>query len=88
MWAILVWIIIGGLAGWLASKLVRGSGSGILMDIVVGVVGAFIGGLIVELLGGTGFTGFNLWSFIVAFIGAVILLLVVRMFTGSRRRAM
>ncbi|HEX8997902.1 MAG TPA: GlsB/YeaQ/YmgE family stress response membrane protein [Ktedonobacterales bacterium] len=88
MWAILVWIIIGGLAGWLASKLVRGSGSGILMDIVVGIVGAFIGGLIVELLGGTGFTGFNLWSFIVAFIGAVILLLVVRMFTGSRRRAM
>jgi len=86
MWAILVWIIIGGLAGWLASVLVRGSGSGILMDIIVGIVGAFIGGLIVQLLGGTGFTGFNLWSFIVAFIGAVVLLLIVRLVTGSRGR--
>ncbi len=87
MWAILIWIIIGGLAGWLASVLVRGGGMGILMDIVVGIVGAFIGGLIVELFGGTGFSGFNLWSFIVAFIGAVALLLIVRLFTGSRSRA-
>lgn len=85
LWAIIVWIIIGGLAGWLASLLVRGSGSGILMDIIVGIVGAFIGGLIVQLLGGSGFTGLNLWSFVVAFIGAVILLLIVRLVTGSRR---
>lgn len=87
MWAIIVWIIIGGLAGWLASLLVRGSGSGLLMDIVLGIVGAFVGGLIVQLLGGTGFTGFNFWSFVVAFIGAVVLLVIVRLVTGSRRRA-
>lgn len=84
-WAIIVWIIIGGLAGWLASLLVRGSGSGVILDIVVGIVGAFIGGIIVQLLGGTGFTGLNLWSFIVAFIGAVILLLIVRLVTGRGR---
>lgn len=86
MWDILVWIIIGGLAGWLASTVVRGGGMGILMDVIVGIVGAFIGGLVVELVGGTGFTGFNLWSFIVAFVGAVILLLIVRLVTGSRGR--
>jgi uncharacterized membrane protein YeaQ/YmgE (transglycosylase-associated protein family) len=84
MWDIIAWIVIGGLAGWLASVMVRGGGMGIIMDIVVGIVGAFIGGLIVQLFGGTGFTGFNLWSFIVALIGAVILLAVVRLVTGRR----
>ncbi|HYM27988.1 MAG TPA: GlsB/YeaQ/YmgE family stress response membrane protein [Steroidobacteraceae bacterium] len=81
--AILAWIIIGGLAGWLASVLVRGGGLGLLGDIVVGIVGAFIGGLIVSLLGGQGFTGFNIWSFIVALIGAVVLLLIIRMVRGT-----
>lgn len=85
--AILVWIIIGGLAGWLASLLVRGTGLGLLMDIVVGIVGGFIGGIIVGALGGQGVTGFNIWSFVVAFIGAVVLLLIVRLFSGSRSRA-
>ena len=85
-WTVIVWLVIGGLAGWLASLLVRGTGLGLLMDIVVGVVGAVIGGWIVEALGGQGFTGFNIWSFIVAFIGAVVLLLIVRLFTGSTRR--
>lgn len=88
--AILAWIIIGGLAGLVASLLVQGSGMGLLLDIVVGIVGAFIGGLIVSLFGGTGFTGFNLWSFIVALIGAVILLLIVRAVRGGtwRREAL
>lgn len=85
MWDIVVWIVIGGLAGWLASLVVRGGGSGILMNIVIGVVGAFIGGFLVQSLGGTGVTGFNIWSFIVAFVGAVILLLVARLATGRRR---
>lgn len=84
--SILGWIILGGLAGWLASLLVRGTGLGILVDILVGIVGAFIGGFIVSALGGTGVTGFNLWSFVVAVIGAVVLLLIVRLFTGGRRR--
>jgi uncharacterized membrane protein YeaQ/YmgE (transglycosylase-associated protein family) len=85
--SILAWIIIGGLAGWLASVVVEGTGLGVLGDIIVGIIGAFIGGLIVSLLGGSGFTGFNIGSFIVAFIGAVVLLLLVRLVSGGRRRS-
>ncbi len=81
---IVLWIILGGLAGWLASVLVRGGGLGLIGDIVVGIVGALIGGFLVSLIGGTGVTGFNIWSFLVAVIGAVVLLLIVRAFTGSR----
>ncbi|MGH2516829.1 MAG: GlsB/YeaQ/YmgE family stress response membrane protein [Ktedonobacterales bacterium] len=84
---ILAWIVLGGLAGWLASVLVRGTGLGILADILIGIVGAFIGGFIVSALGGTGVTGFNLWSFVVAVIGAVVLLLIVRLLTGGRSRS-
>ena len=83
---IILWLILGGIAGWLASLLVRGTGLGILGDIVVGIIGGFIGGFIVSLFGGTGMTGFNIWSLIVAVIGAVVLLLIVRLFTGGRRR--
>ena len=81
---ILGWIILGGLAGWLASRLVRGTGLGLLGDILVGIVGAVIGGFIIGALGGTGVTGFNLWSFVVALLGAILLLFIVRLFTGSR----
>jgi uncharacterized membrane protein YeaQ/YmgE (transglycosylase-associated protein family) len=81
---ILGWIILGGLAGWLASRLVRGTGLGLLGDILVGIVGGVIGGFIIGALGGTGVTGFNLWSFVVALLGAILLLFIVRLFTGSR----
>jgi uncharacterized membrane protein YeaQ/YmgE (transglycosylase-associated protein family) len=81
---ILGWIILGGLAGWLASRLVRGSGLGLLGDIVVGIIGGIIGGFIIGALGGTGITGFNLWSFVVAVLGAILLLYIVRFFNSSR----
>ena len=83
---ILAWIIVGGIAGWLASLVVQGTGMGIVGDIIVGIVGALIGGFILSLLlpGTFGFTGFNLGSLIVAFIGAVILLFIVKLFTGRR----
>ncbi|HKS70947.1 MAG TPA: GlsB/YeaQ/YmgE family stress response membrane protein [Ktedonobacterales bacterium] len=84
--SILAWIIIGGLAGLVASLLVQGSGMGLLLDIVVGIVGAFLGGLIFSAFGGTGFTGFNLWSFVVALVGAIILLLIVRAVRGASWR--
>jgi uncharacterized membrane protein YeaQ/YmgE (transglycosylase-associated protein family) len=84
---ILGWIILGGLAGWLASRLVRGTGLGLLGNILVGIVGGVVGGLIISALGGTGITGFNLWSFVVALLGAILLLLLVRLFTGSRTSA-
>jgi uncharacterized membrane protein YeaQ/YmgE (transglycosylase-associated protein family) len=69
---VIYFVIIGGLAGWLASMLVTGRGFGIIADILIGIVGAVIGGLI---FGGTGTT---LMTFVVAFIGAVILLAVVK----------
>ena len=84
---IIAWIIIGGIAGWLASLVVHGSGMGVGMDIVVGIIGGIIGGFILGILGvGGGFTGFNFVSLITAFIGAVILLLLVRLFGGRTAR--
>lgn len=83
---IILWLILGGIAGWLAGLIVRGSGLGIIGDVIVGVIGGFIGGFIVSLFGGTGMTGFNIWSLIVAIIGAVVLLLIVRLVTGGVRR--
>jgi uncharacterized membrane protein YeaQ/YmgE (transglycosylase-associated protein family) len=69
------WIVLGGLAGWLAS-LVTGTNDrqGCIGNIVVGIIGALIGGAIASFLGGTGVTGLNLYSLLVAVVGAVILL--------------
>ena len=82
---ILVFIVIGAVAGWLASLVVRGGGLGIIGDIVVGILGAFIGGAIVNLLGGVGVTGLNIWSVFVAFLGAIVFLFILRTFTGRQR---
>jgi uncharacterized membrane protein YeaQ/YmgE (transglycosylase-associated protein family) len=71
---IITWIILGLVAGWIASKFVYKSGSGLVMDIVLGIVGAIVGGFIVGLFGMTGVTGFNIWSVIVAVIGAVVVI--------------
>lgn len=82
---IIGWIIIGALAGWIGSMLTgnnRKMGAG--KNILVGIVGAFIGGFVMNILGGTGVTGFNLWSLIVSIIGAVILLLIVNAFNNKR----
>lgn len=84
---ILVWIIVGGIAGWLAGLVVQGTGLGVIGDIIVGIVGALIGGFIVSLLGANGFSGFNIWSLIVAFIGAVVLLLILKAIGLGRGRA-
>ena len=84
---ILAWIIIGGIAGWLASLIVRGAGYGLIGDIVVGIVGALLGGFLFSLFGGPGFTGFNLTSLIVAFVGACILLFILRLFARGTHRA-
>ena len=81
---IIAWVILGLLAGWIASKMVYGSGSGLVMNLVLGVVGAFVGGLLVGLLGGTGVTGFNIWSLIVAVLGAVVVLWIYNTFASRR----
>jgi len=85
----LVWMLVGGVAGWLASLVVRGTGLGLLGDIVVGILGAFLGGLVLAVLrpGTLADTGLTFGSLIVAFVGAVILLLVVRVFSGRGSRA-
>lgn len=72
---IILWIIFGALVGWVASMLMgTDAGQGALMNIVVGIVGAVAGGFIMNLVGFAGITGFNLYSFGVAMIGAVFLL--------------
>lgn len=74
---ILIWIVFGALVGWVAS-MVMGSGGGLLWDIIVGIVGAVLGGFIMNLLGQGGVGGFNLYSFLVALLGACILIVIVR----------
>lgn len=84
LWNIIVWIVLGGIAGWIASIIMgRNASMGIGANIIVGIVGAFIGGLVMSLIGGEGMTGFNLYSLFVAVLGAVILLFIVGLF--SRR---
>jgi uncharacterized membrane protein YeaQ/YmgE (transglycosylase-associated protein family) len=82
---ILAWILLGLIAGFIAHRMVGGAG-GLLMDIVVGILGAIIGGFLANLVGAAGVTGFNLYSIVVAVVGACVLLLLVRLFTGRRRK--
>ncbi len=75
---IISWLIVGALAGWLASILAgKNSRMGIGANIVTGIVGAFIGGFIMRLFGINGITGFNIWSILVATFGAFILLFII-----------
>lgn len=75
---IIAFLVLGALAGWIASW-IMGTREGLLLDIVVGIIGAFIGGFVFNIFGSVGVTGFNLWSLLVAVIGAVILLWIVHM---------
>jgi uncharacterized membrane protein YeaQ/YmgE (transglycosylase-associated protein family) len=80
--SIIAWIVLGLIAGFIASKLYSGSGQGVLMDIVLGIVGAVVGGYLFTALGATGITGFNLYSMFVAVIGAVVLLAIYHAIMG------
>lgn len=78
-------IIIGGLAGWVASMILKTDASmGLFANIVVGIVGAIIGNLLLPVFGVSGTTGFSIYSFIVALIGALVLLFLVKMVRGRR----
>jgi len=82
---ILSWIVVGVIAGFLAKAVMPGEGpGGVLGDLVIGIVGALIGGWIMHSLGSAGATGLNLWSIFVAFVGAVVLLMILRAVTGRR----
>jgi uncharacterized membrane protein YeaQ/YmgE (transglycosylase-associated protein family) len=83
---LLMWLIVGLVAGWLAGQFVKGGGYGIVGDIVVGIIGAFVGGLVFSFLlpgSSVGFVG----SIVVAFIGAVLLIAILRALSGGSRSA-
>ncbi len=82
--SIIAWLIMVLVAGFIASKLYAGSGQGIVIDIVLGIVGAVVGGFLFNMLGGAGVTGFNLYSMFVAVIGAVVVLWIYHAVTGRR----
>jgi uncharacterized membrane protein YeaQ/YmgE (transglycosylase-associated protein family) len=82
--SIVSWIILGVIAGFLGSKIVGKSGQGMIMDIVLGIVGAIVGGLIFSAFGAAGVTGLNIYSLIVAVIGAVVVLWAYHQFAGNR----
>ena len=82
---IISWVVVGLIAGLLARLVVPGDGPrGLIVTTVVGMVGAVVGGALVGLLGGVGATGLNAWSALVATLGAIVLLFVYRLLTGSR----
>lgn len=85
---IITWIILGALAGWIASMITgKNAQMGAWANIIVGVIGAFIGGFVMNLFGGYGVTGFNVWSLIVSIAGAVILLWIVSFFQKRKHVA-
>lgn len=85
---ILAWIIVGGLAGWVASIIMKKDKSmGVGANILVGIVGAFIGGFITSYIIGWDFTGFNIQSFIVALIGSIVLLAIINLIKRGEMRS-
>lgn len=74
--SIIAWIILGLVAGFIGSKIVNRRGEGIILDILLGIVGAVVGGWLFGLFGKHGVTGLNIYSFIVAIIGAVVFLVI------------
>ena len=83
--SIIAWLVVGLIAGWIGSMIVNRSGEGLVMDIVLGIVGALVGGFIFQALGHSGVSGINLYSILVAFVGSVLVLVVYHMV--FRRRA-
>ncbi|OIO98779.1 MAG: transglycosylase [Anaerolineae bacterium CG2_30_64_16] len=84
---LLAWIVVGLVAGWLASRVMKGRGSGLVGDLVLGVVGALLGGFLASTLlkMPDAVNGINLTSILVAFVGAVILIALLRAISGRRR---
>ncbi len=78
------WIVLGLIAGFIASKVVNKRGEGVVMDIVLGIVGAIVGGFLFSMVGGAGVTGFNIYSMIVAVVGAIVVLLIYHAIVGRK----
>ena len=82
--SIIGWLVLGLIAGFIASKVVNKTGEGLILDIVLGIVGAVVGGFLFTQFGAAGVTGFNLYSMLVAVIGAVVVLVVYHAVVGRR----
>jgi uncharacterized membrane protein YeaQ/YmgE (transglycosylase-associated protein family) len=82
---VIAWIIIGLIAGYLASRVVNKTGEGTVRDIILGIIGGIVGGILFRALGHPGVTGFNLWSILVAFLGAVVVLVLYHTLTGRHQ---
>jgi uncharacterized membrane protein YeaQ/YmgE (transglycosylase-associated protein family) len=83
--SILGWLVLGLIAGFLASKIVNNEGQGMILDIVLGIVGAMVGGWLFTAIGAAPVTGFNIYSMFVAVIGAIVLLLLYHAIAGRGR---
>lgn len=82
---IIGWLVLGGLAGWVASMIAgTNAKQGLLGNIVAGILGGLVGGFVFSLFGSAGVTGFNIWSFVVALVGAVIVLFIWRAITDRK----
>lgn len=81
--SLLAWIVLGIVAGFIGSKLVNKTGEGLIRDLVLGVVGAIVGGWLFALFGQSGVTGLNLYSLLVAVVGAVVVLVVYHAITRA-----
>jgi uncharacterized membrane protein YeaQ/YmgE (transglycosylase-associated protein family) len=82
--SIVTWIVLGLIAGFIASKIVNAQGQGVMLDIVLGIVGAIVGGFLFNVFGASGVTGFNLYSIFVAIAGSVVVLWIYHAVTGRR----
>jgi len=82
--SILAWIVLGLIAGFIASKLVNKTGGSLVLDLLLGVVGAFVGGFLFTRFGAAGVTGLNIYSILVAIIGAVVVLFIYHAIAGRR----
>jgi uncharacterized membrane protein YeaQ/YmgE (transglycosylase-associated protein family) len=82
--SVLAWIVLGLVAGFIASKLVNRTGGNLLLDLVLGVVGAFVGGFLFTRFGAAGVTGLNIYSILVAIVGAVVVLFIYHALAGRR----
>jgi uncharacterized membrane protein YeaQ/YmgE (transglycosylase-associated protein family) len=84
--SIIAWIVLGLIAGFIGSKIVNKSGEGVFLDVILGVVGAVVGGWLFSAFGMSRVTGLNIYSLLVAIVGAVVVLFVYHALTGRRTR--
>jgi len=83
----IAWIVLGLIAGFIGSKIINKRGEGLILDIVLGIIGAVVGGWLFHAFGMPGVTGLNIYSLIVAVVGAIVLLLIYHAIRGSKRSA-